>query len=73
MSKETIQWLNTQTLIGMTEKRGNAWHYRAEEQGDEPNHYPLAIPVEDVKRRLFALGGCCPVPATSACRPTSTP
>jgi phage/plasmid-like protein (TIGR03299 family) len=53
MSKETIEWLNTQTLIGFTEKRGTAWHYRADEQGDEPNHYPGAIPVEDVERRLF--------------------
>lgn len=53
MSKETATWLNTQTLIGFTDKRGNAWHYRAEEQGDESNHYPGAIPVADVERRLF--------------------
>lgn len=53
MSQETSQWLNTMTLIGMTDKRGNAWHYRAEDQGDESNHYPGAIPVDDVKRRLF--------------------
>lgn len=53
MSKETIQWLNTQTLIGNTDHRGHAWHYRAEEQGDETNHYPGPIPVEDVERRLF--------------------
>lgn len=53
MSRETLTHLNTQTLIGFTDKRGNAWHYRAEEQGDEPNHYPGAIPVADVKRRLF--------------------
>lgn len=49
MSKETHQWLSENTLIGFTTKRGNAWHYR---QGDQ-NHYPLAIPVEDVRRRLF--------------------
>lgn len=54
MSQETIQWLNTQTLIGFTEQRGHAWHYRAEDQGEESNHYPQAIPVEDVLRRLFA-------------------
>ena len=54
MSQETSQWLNTRTLIGFTDKRGNAWHYRADEQGTEPNHYPLAIPTEDVRRRLFA-------------------
>lgn len=53
MSKETSQWLNTQTLIGMTEHRGMAWHYRAEDQGAESNHYPEAIPVDDVLRRLF--------------------
>lgn len=53
MSQETIQSLNTNTLIGMTDKRGKAWHYRAEEQGDESNHYPGAIPLEDIRRRLF--------------------
>jgi phage/plasmid-like protein (TIGR03299 family) len=53
MSQETSEWLNTNTLIGFTEKRGNAWHYRASDQGDEPNHYPGAIPEEDVQRRLF--------------------
>lgn len=54
MSKETLETLNNYTLIGQTEKRGHiAWHYRADLQGDEPNHYPGAIPVEDVRRRLF--------------------
>lgn len=53
MSKETLQWLNNNTLIGFTTKRGEAWHYRASDQGAEPNHYPLAVPVEDVRRRLF--------------------
>lgn len=53
MSAETSQWLNTQTLIGLTDKRGTAWHYRAEDQGDESNHYPGFVPVEDVERRLF--------------------
>lgn len=54
MSQETMQWLNTQTLIGYTDKRGTAWHYRASDQGEEPNHYPGAIPFEDIRRRLFA-------------------
>jgi phage/plasmid-like protein (TIGR03299 family) len=54
MSKETSQWLNQNTLIGFTTKRGHAWHYRASDQGAEPNHYPDAIPVADVQRRLFA-------------------
>ena len=54
MSQESLSWLNTMTLIGNTAARGNAWHYRATEQRGEPNHYPGPIPVEDVKRRLFA-------------------
>jgi phage/plasmid-like protein (TIGR03299 family) len=53
MSQETSQWLNTNTLIGFTDKRGHAWHYRAEDQGEQSNHYDGAIPVEDVRRRLF--------------------
>jgi phage/plasmid-like protein (TIGR03299 family) len=53
MSQETSIWLNRNTLIGFTDKRGTAWHYRASAQGDEPNHYTGAIPVEDVRRRLF--------------------
>ena len=52
MSKETMQDLNTNTLIGFTTKRGTAWHYRADLQTEE-NHYEGAIPVEDVQRRLF--------------------
>jgi phage/plasmid-like protein (TIGR03299 family) len=54
MSRETLEWLNNNTLIGFTEKRGNAWHHRASDQGAEPNHYVGAVPVEDVTRRLFA-------------------
>lgn len=53
MSRETIQHLNTNVLIGNTDQRGHAWHYRAEEQGDESNHYPGFVPIEDVRRRLF--------------------
>lgn len=53
MSRETLTWLNTMTLIGYTDKRGHAWHYREADQGDEPNHYPGAIPLDDLKRRLF--------------------
>ena len=40
-------------LIGYTSKRGQAWHYRAEDQGSEPNHYEHVVPVADVRRRLF--------------------
>lgn len=53
MSQETSQWLNTMILVGFTDKRGFAWHYRLADQGDESNHYPGAIPVDDVNRRLF--------------------
>lgn len=53
MSKESLEWLNRNTLIGFTDKRGTAWHYRADLQAEEPNHYPGPIPVEDVTRRLF--------------------
>lgn len=53
MSSETSEWLNNQTLIGFTAQRGHAWHYRAEDQGDEPNHYSDAVPITDVRRRLF--------------------
>ena len=54
MSAESMQWLNQNTLIGFTDKRGNAWHYRQSNQGAEPNHYSSAIPMEDVRRRLFS-------------------
>lgn len=65
MSMETMEDLNTYTLIGMTDKRGNAWHYREDLQGDEPNHYAGAIPVADVQRRLFYwTPGEAPVSAT---------
>jgi len=53
MSRETLSHLNTNVLIGNTDQRGRAWHYRAEQQGEEPNHYPGPIPVPDVARRLF--------------------
>lgn len=53
MSQETLETLNTQTLIGHTDKRGNAWHYREDMQGEEPNHYTGPVPVSDVERRLF--------------------
>lgn len=49
MSKETHEWLSNNVLIGFTEKRGNAWHYR---EGDD-NHYVGPVPVQDVLKRLF--------------------
>ncbi len=53
MSRESLTWLNTNTLIGCTDKRGTAWHWRAQEQGEQSNHYPGPIPLEDVQDRLF--------------------
>lgn len=53
MSRETSTWLNQNVLIGFAQNRGHAWHYRASDQGDEPNHYDDAVPVADVERRLF--------------------
>jgi phage/plasmid-like protein (TIGR03299 family) len=54
MSAESMEWLNSNILVGYTDERGHAWHYRKDAQGDEPNHYNGAIPVEDILRRLFA-------------------
>ena len=56
MSKETMDWLNTQTLKGYTEIDGFAWHNDAAlraELGVADNHYPGPIPVGDVIARLF--------------------
>src|SRR5688572_3525646 len=53
MSRETLTHLNTNVLIGNTDERGHAWHYKAELQGEQSNHYPGFIPVADVAQRLF--------------------
>lgn len=53
MSRETMTWLNQNTLIGFTEKRGHAWHYDQDLQEGAGNHYEGAIPVADVEKRLF--------------------
>ena len=53
MGMESSEWYNNFCLIGHTEERGKAWHYMESMQGDEPNHYPGAIPFDDVVRRLF--------------------
>ena len=42
MSAETIEWLAENTLIGFTDKRGNAWHHR---EGND-NHFAGAVPEE---------------------------
>lgn len=42
MSRETLQWLNENSLIGFTAERGKAWHHL---EGYD-NHFEGAIPVE---------------------------
>jgi len=37
MSRETLEHLNTNVLIGSTDQRGHAWDYRAGLQADQPN------------------------------------
>ena len=49
MSRETLSWLNLNTLIGFTDKRGTAWHYRADLQADAGNHFPGAVPLSRVE------------------------
>lgn len=54
MSAESMEWLNNNTLIGFTDKRGYFWHYNeALQNGELSNHYPAAIPMADVLNRLF--------------------
>jgi hypothetical protein len=60
MSRETLKYLNTNTLIGNTAHRGTAWHYRAEEQGEESNHYPGPIPRRRRGTPALLLGGRVP-------------
>jgi phage/plasmid-like protein (TIGR03299 family) len=79
MSRETLEWSNVWTLIGDTDlyasgqrddsfrlANGKAWTYRESMQGDEPNHYPGAIPVEDVERRLFGWDPVAVSPMTAS-------
>jgi phage/plasmid-like protein (TIGR03299 family) len=54
LTDQDVAFLNQFALIGFTDQRGFAWHYDETLQGAESNHYPGAIPVEDVLRRLFA-------------------
>jgi phage/plasmid-like protein (TIGR03299 family) len=48
MSAETLDWLSTNSLIGFTEKRGKAWHYR---EGTD-NHFEGPVPTERVLELL---------------------
>ena len=56
MSRETKLHLNTQVLRGFNDLYGPAWHRDLElinSLGMEDNHYPGAIPIPDLYRRLF--------------------
>jgi phage/plasmid-like protein (TIGR03299 family) len=44
-----MEWLNTYTLIGDTDRRGNAWHHRK----GANNHYSGAIPQDKVRELLL--------------------
>jgi phage/plasmid-like protein (TIGR03299 family) len=44
MSEESMDWLNTMTLIGFTAERGKAWHWRE----GASNHFEGAIPPEKI-------------------------
>jgi len=44
MSKETIEWLNANTLIGYTDEHGNAWHF----DGASDNQFTGAVPIDRV-------------------------
>lgn len=58
MSQETIEWLHDNVLAGFSKKHGPAWWasrgLEATDSFGEPNHYPGAIPLDDVLRRLPA-------------------
>ncbi len=53
MSAETLEWLNTNVLVGNVGEHGKPWHYRTEYQGQLTNCYDGFIPVADVIERLF--------------------
>ena len=45
MSKETLEWLNKNTLIGFSDEFGKAWHHV-----DGDNHWDGPVPVDRVKK-----------------------
>lgn len=64
MGAESMETYNREILIGgcedvtvrgMAAENGyRAWHYDPTYQGDESNHYPGAIPTDDIMRRLLS-------------------
>lgn len=53
MSRYTTEYLNNNTLIGFTDKRGGAWHRNLSLVNGLDNHYAGAIPAQDIVERLF--------------------
>lgn len=53
MSRYSMEYLNNNTLIGFTAKRGNAWHRNLSLVNGLDNHYSGGIPAEDIATRLF--------------------
>lgn len=66
MSAETAEWLRDNILVGFTNSRGGAWWNSrgffsmdgeeldmSVDSNGEPNHYTGAIPIADVRRRIF--------------------
>jgi phage/plasmid-like protein (TIGR03299 family) len=51
-STESLKWLNSQILVGFTDDK-KPWWYSEALQGGEPTIYSGAVPLEDVKRRIF--------------------
>ena len=57
MSTETLEYLRDNTRIGFTDKRGPAWHAARGADGEYRNHFPGAVPIEEVTRLLdYPLG-----------------
>jgi phage/plasmid-like protein (TIGR03299 family) len=52
-SQQDVEELNSFTLIGCTDERGDAWHRRDDLMHNGQNHFPGLIPVEVVSQRLF--------------------
>jgi phage/plasmid-like protein (TIGR03299 family) len=60
MSAESANWLRNNILVGFKETRGDAWWNSrgfgmdmSVDDSGESNHYDGAIPIEDVRRRIF--------------------
>lgn len=52
-SKQDVEELNSFTLIGCTDERGDAWHRRDDLMHNGQNHFPGLIPLDIVTGRLF--------------------